>query len=158
LLFPAAIADGGEDDLLVIRENEPRRYIASLCAFVAHQEIGQDPAGVRRPKLFLQDQVAIGGMDDTVVDLLEGLGLQQQRFGLGTPDLAAASKLVADEHQHRLALGARDAGQGRCQGRRGSDQAAHHQGPSVDHAMNSSWRGLQYEGAPADLKAGLTAL
>jgi hypothetical protein len=37
-------------------------------------------------------------MDHPVVDLLVGLGLQQQRFGLGTPDLAAASKLVADEH------------------------------------------------------------
>jgi hypothetical protein len=138
LLFPAGIAGRGEDDLLVIRENEPRRYIASLCAFVAHQEVGQDPARVGRPELLLEDQVAVGGMDDTVVDLLDGLGLQQQRFGLGTPDLAAASKLVADEHQHRLALGACDAGQGR----RGDDQAAHHQGPSVDHGMNSSWRAL----------------
>ena len=111
MLFPAAIADGGEDDLLVIRENEPRRYIASLCALVAHHEVGEDPAGVLGPELFLQDQVAIGGVNDAVVDLLKSLGLQQQRFGLGTPDLAAASKLVADEHQHRLALGLRDAGQ-----------------------------------------------
>jgi len=37
-------------------------------------------------------------MHDAVVDLAYRLGLQQQRFGLGTPDLAAASKLVADEH------------------------------------------------------------
>jgi hypothetical protein len=66
--------------------------------------------------LFQQDQVAVGGMDDAVVDFLISVGFQQQRFGLGTPDLAAASKLVADEyqhwHQHRLALGQRDAGQG----------------------------------------------
>jgi hypothetical protein len=129
LLFPAGIAGGGEDDLLVIRENEPRRYIAMLRAFIAHQEVGEDPAGVRWPELFLQDQVAVGGVDDAVVDLLNRLGLQQQRFGLGTPDLAAASKLVADEHQHRLALGKRDAGQRRC----GGDDATHHQGPSVEH-------------------------
>ena len=46
MLFPAGIAGGGEDDLLVIRENEPRRYIAPLRTFVAHQELGEDPAGV----------------------------------------------------------------------------------------------------------------
>jgi hypothetical protein len=73
LLFPAVVADGGEDDLLVIRENEPRRYIASLSALVAHQEIDEDPAGVLRPVRLLQDQVAVGGMDDAVVDLAEGL-------------------------------------------------------------------------------------
>jgi hypothetical protein len=72
-------------------------------------------------------------MDHPVVDLLIGLGLQQQRFGLGTPDLAAASKLVADEHQHRPALGSRDAGQRRC----GGNKAAHHQGPSIEHGSNS---------------------
>jgi hypothetical protein len=155
LLLPAGVAGGGEDDLPVIRKNEPRRYIAPLCAFVAHQEFGEDPAGVRWPELFLQDQIAIGGMNDAVVDLLEGLGLQQQRFGLGTPDLAAASKLVADEHQHRLALGPRDAGQGRCSG----NQAAHHQGPSVEHGSNSSWRqAFQYECAPPPREARLTAL
>jgi hypothetical protein len=62
--------------------------------------------------LFLEDERFVGGMDDPVIDLVNGLGLQQQRFGLGTPDLAAASKLVADEHQHRLPrLGVGDAGQ-----------------------------------------------
>jgi hypothetical protein len=50
-------------------------------------------------------------MNDSIVDLRNGLGLQQERFGLGTPDLAAASKLVADEYQHRTpGLSRRDAG------------------------------------------------
>jgi hypothetical protein len=70
-------------------------------------------------------------MDDPIVDLLEGFGFEQQRFGLGTPDLAAASKFVADEHQRRApSLGSRDAGHGRCSCHH---QAAHHQGPSVEH-------------------------
>jgi hypothetical protein len=94
-------------------------------------------------------------MDDAVVDLLEGLGFQQQRLGLGTPDLAAASKLVADEHQHRLALGA---GERRC----GGDDATHHQGPSVEHGVNSVVEAprddFQYEGALPLREAGLTAL
>jgi hypothetical protein len=47
-----------------------------------------------------------------VVELLESVGLEEIRLGLGTPDLAAASKLVADEHQRRTpSLGIRDAGQ-----------------------------------------------
>jgi hypothetical protein len=51
-------------------------------------------------------------MHDPVVEFLAGIGLDEGRLGLGTPDLAAASKLVADEHQHRLpSLGVRDAGQ-----------------------------------------------
>jgi hypothetical protein len=51
-------------------------------------------------------------MDDSVVEFLAGVGLYEVRLGLGTPDLAAASKLVADEHQHRLArLGERNASQ-----------------------------------------------
>jgi hypothetical protein len=51
-------------------------------------------------------------MDDDIVDLLESVGLEKLRLGLGTPDLAAASKLVADEHQRRApSLGNRDAGQ-----------------------------------------------
>jgi hypothetical protein len=93
-------------------------------------------------------------MDHAIVNLLEGLGFQQKRFGLGTPDLAAASKLVADEHQRRLALGKRGAGQRRC----GSYDAAHHQGPSVEHDGVNSCGGLQYEGAPEPRKGGLTAL
>jgi hypothetical protein len=51
-------------------------------------------------------------MDDPIVDLLEGVGLEKLRLGLGTPDLAAASKFVADEHQRRTPrLGMCDAGQ-----------------------------------------------
>jgi len=70
-------------------------------------------------------------MDDPVVDFGYCLGFKQQRFGLGTPDLAAASKLVADEYQHRTpSLGRRDAGQGRYGGHH---QAPHHHGPSVEH-------------------------
>jgi hypothetical protein len=52
-------------------------------------------------------------MDHAIVNFLEGVGLQQQRLGLGTPDLAAASKLVADEHQRRATgIGRREPGQG----------------------------------------------
>jgi hypothetical protein len=49
-------------------------------------------------------------MDDAVIEFLAGVGLDEVGLGLGTPDLAAASKLVADEHQHRSPrLGLRDA-------------------------------------------------
>ena len=78
--------------------------------------------------LFLEDERAVGGMDDPVVDLAIGLGLEQQRFGLGTPDLAAASKLVADEHQHgpsRLRL--------RCKGK---GEAAKGQKTTCKHDAN----------------------
>jgi hypothetical protein len=58
-------------------------------------------------------------MDDAIVELLEGLGLEESGFGLGTPDLAAASKFVADEYQHRAAiLSPSDAGRRRCGGQR----------------------------------------
>jgi hypothetical protein len=51
-------------------------------------------------------------MDHLIVEFLEGFRFQEFRLGLGTPDLAAASKFVTDEHQHRLPrLGVRDAGQ-----------------------------------------------
>jgi len=51
-------------------------------------------------------------MHDAVVEFLAGVGFDEVRLGLGTPDLAAASKFVTDENQHRLArLGLRDAGQ-----------------------------------------------
>jgi hypothetical protein len=51
-------------------------------------------------------------MDDLIVHLLESGRLEEIRLGLGTPDLAAASKFVADEHQRRAPrLGIRDAGQ-----------------------------------------------
>jgi hypothetical protein len=51
-------------------------------------------------------------MDDLIVEFLERSGFEEVRLGLGTPDLAAASKLVADEHQRRApGLGIRDAGQ-----------------------------------------------
>jgi hypothetical protein len=69
-------------------------------------------------------------MDDAVVDLLEGLGLQQERFRLGTPDLAAASKLVADEHQHRTPGGGCNARNERSGGHR---QATLREGTSVQH-------------------------
>jgi hypothetical protein len=51
-------------------------------------------------------------MDDLIVHLLESIGLEEIRLRLGTPDLAAASKFVTDEHQRRApGLGIRDAGQ-----------------------------------------------
>jgi hypothetical protein len=130
-----------------------------LRTLVAHQELAEHPAGIGRPALFLEDERRIGRMNDPVVDLANGFGLEQQRFGLGTPDLAAASKLVADEHQHRLAgLGLRDAGQRRC---RGHCQATRHQGPSVEHDSRAP-RGrtprAQYEEQSAASKAGLTVL
>jgi hypothetical protein len=51
-------------------------------------------------------------VDDLIIEFLEDVGLEEIRLGLGTPDLAAASKLVADEHQRRTPrLGVRDAGQ-----------------------------------------------
>jgi len=51
-------------------------------------------------------------VNDLVIEFLEGVGLEEIRLGLGTPDLAAASKLVADEHQRRTPrLGICDAGQ-----------------------------------------------
>jgi hypothetical protein len=51
-------------------------------------------------------------MDNPVIEFFAGVGLDEVRLGLGTPDLTAASKLVADEHQHRPPrLGLRDAGQ-----------------------------------------------
>lgn len=54
----------------------------------------------------------MGRVNDLVVEFLEGVGLNEFGLRLGTPDLAAASKLVADEHQRRApSLGIRDAGQ-----------------------------------------------
>jgi hypothetical protein len=51
-------------------------------------------------------------MYDPVVEFLAGIRFDEVRLRLGTPDLAAASKFVTDEHQHRLPrLGLRDAGQ-----------------------------------------------
>jgi hypothetical protein len=51
-------------------------------------------------------------MYDAIVELFAGIRLDEVGFRLGTPDLAAASKFVTDEHQHRLPrLGVRDAGQ-----------------------------------------------
>jgi len=52
----------------------------------------------------------VGRIDDLVIELLDRVGLQEVRLGLGTPDLAAASKLMTDENQRRLAcLGQRGA-------------------------------------------------
>jgi hypothetical protein len=51
-------------------------------------------------------------MDHLIVHLVESGRLEEIRLGQGTPDLAAASKLVADEHQRRAPrLGTGDAGQ-----------------------------------------------
>jgi hypothetical protein len=112
MVFPAGVAGDGQDDLVVLGQDEPRRRIRQRLALIAHQEGGQDPLDVGRPVLFLQHQRLIGGMDDPVIEFLVGVGLDEVRLGLGTPDLAAASKLVADEHQHRPpGLGLRDAGQ-----------------------------------------------
>ncbi|MBV8645354.1 MAG: hypothetical protein JO225_15720 [Candidatus Eremiobacteraeota bacterium] len=135
---------------MALRQNEARRPQAALGTLIAHLEIGEDPADVRRPRFLLEDQVAVGGVNDLVVDLLEGGGLEEKRFGLGTPDLATASKFVADEHQYRLAIiGMADPDQGRCGGCR---QATHHHGPSVEHGIvllvERSLPG-QYDRAPA---------
>ena len=131
LFFPAVVAGGGEDDLVVLRQDEARRAVAALGALVAHLEFGEDPARIGGPALFLEDQCPVGRMDDPVVEFLEGVGRDEDRLRLGTPDLAAASKLVADEHQRRApSLGNRGAGQRRCGGHR---QATHHHRPSVEH-------------------------
>jgi hypothetical protein len=51
-------------------------------------------------------------MHHPIVELLGCIRFDEVRLRLGTPDLAAASKLVADEHQRRTPnLGNRDAGQ-----------------------------------------------
>lgn len=51
-------------------------------------------------------------MNDLIVEFLEGVGLEEIRLGLGTPDLAATSEFVTDKHQRRAPrLGIRDAGQ-----------------------------------------------
>ena len=113
LVFPPAVASGGEDDLAVLHQDEAGRAVTVLGALVAHLEVGEDPECFLWPTLFLEDQVAVGRVDHDIVDLLEGFGLQQRRFRLGTPDLAAASKFVANEHQRgarRLAGLARQPG------------------------------------------------
>jgi hypothetical protein len=101
-------------------------------------------------------------MDHAIVELREGFGLEENRLRLGTPDLAAASKLVADEHQRRTPrFGAGDAGQRRCGGHR---QAAHHQRPSVEHKdilLVEPFYGVTMVEAAGDAKpptAGFTAL
>ncbi|HZP99745.1 MAG TPA: hypothetical protein VFB13_09420 [Reyranella sp.] len=120
-----------------------------MRAFVAHQEIGEDPARVGRPEFLLEDQVAVGWMDDPVVELLVGRGLDEDGFRLGTPDLAPASKLVADEDEHRpRGVGGGDAGKRR---RNGRCEAARRQSASVDH-------GQKYEAASRAGKARFTAL
>ena len=112
LVFPAVVAGDGQDDLAILGQDEPWRCIRLRLALIAHQEGRQDPLGIGRPIFFLQHQRLIGRMDDPIVEFFAGIGLDEVRLGLGTPDLAAASKLVADEHQHRPPrLGLRDAGQ-----------------------------------------------
>jgi len=123
---------------VVLRQDEAGRPIAALLAFVARQEVGEDPARIGRPVLRLEDEACIGGMDDAVIQLLEGGGLEEGGFGLGTPDLAAASKLVADEHQHRpVCLGTADM----RPRRRGREcKPAYCQRSSVQHCRLSSWK------------------
>ena len=53
------------------------------------------------PARFCRHEVGVGGIDHLVVEFGESIRLLEFRLGLGTPDLAAASKFVADEHQHR---------------------------------------------------------
>ena len=71
--------------------------------------------GAEQPELNLVEiaaEVGVDGIDYLVVEFGEGIGSLEFRLGLGTPDLAAASKFVTGEHQHRLpGLGLRDAGQ-----------------------------------------------
>lgn len=70
-------------------------------------------------------------MDDAVVEPLEGRGLDELGFRLGTPDLATSSKFMADEHQHRAhGLGDHHSTQRRCGNHR---QADPDQGPSAEH-------------------------
>jgi hypothetical protein len=121
---------------VIPRQDEAGRPIAALPAFVARQEVGEDPARIGRPVLRLEDEARIGGMDDAVVQLLEGGGLEEGGFGLGTPDLAAASKLVADEHQHRPARLGTSEVRPRRRGR--EHEPAHRQRPSGQHCRLSS--------------------
>lgn len=131
LVFPAGVAGHGQHDLAVMEEDEARRRRGSRLAFFGVQEGGTDRPRGGRPALFLRHQVGIGRIDNLIVEFLEGVGLEEIRLGLGTPDLAAASKLVADEHQRRApSLGLRDAGQRRCGCHH---QATHHQRPSIEH-------------------------
>jgi hypothetical protein len=87
-------------------------------------------------------------MDDPVVELLDSSGLQKDRFRLGTPDLAAASKFVADEHQHRTPCGGRDARKGRSGGQ---SQGTGRQVASVQH-------GREYALSAAASEGGFTVL
>ena len=142
LVLPVGVAGHCEDDLAVPGQDEARRHLGARLALVAGQEGGPDPPCVGRPILFLQDAGQVGRMDDAVVELLAGIGFDEVGFRLGTPDLAAASLFVADEHHHRLAghrlprLGMGDAGQRRCSGHR---QAGRHRGPSLDHGISLPW-------------------
>ena len=112
LVLPAGIAGDGKNDLAVLGEDEARRRIGARLALVAVEEGGADPQRIGGPVLFLQYQRLVGRMHHPIVELLAGIRLDEVRLRLGTPDLAAASKFVTDEHQHRLPrLGLRDAGQ-----------------------------------------------
>jgi hypothetical protein len=111
LVFPAVVACDRQDDLVILGQDKSWRDVRQRFAFIAHQEGRQNPLGVGRPIFFLQHQCLIGRMDDAVIEFFAGFGLDEVRLGLGTPDLAAASKLVADENQHRPPrLGLRDTG------------------------------------------------
>ena len=110
-LLPAGIAGDGENDLAVLGEDETGRRIGARHSLVAFQESRPDPQRVGRPAFVGQDERMVGRVDDAIVEFLARIGFDEVRLGLGTPDLAAASKFVTDEHQHRLpGLGLRDAG------------------------------------------------
>ena len=112
LVLPAGIAGDSEDNLAVLGQDEAWRRLGPRLALVALQEGSAGPERILGPAVILQDQRQVGWMDDPVVEFLAGVGFDEVRLRLGTPDLAAASKFVTDEHQHRLPrLGLRDAGQ-----------------------------------------------
>ena len=111
-VLPAGVAGDRQDDLAVLEENEAWGLGPVRLAFVAVEEGGTHGLDRSRPTRFRRHEVGVGGIDDLVVELGKGIRFLEFRLGLGTPDLAAASKFVTDEHQHRLpGLGLRDAGQ-----------------------------------------------
>jgi hypothetical protein len=113
LVLPAGVTGGGEHDLAVLGDDEARRRVATRLAFLAEQEVAQDRPSGLGPVGFLQDAGPIGRIDDVVVKLGELRRRLEAGFGLGTPDLAAPSKLVADEDDRELALRTGEAGQRR---------------------------------------------
>src|SRR5882724_822353 len=99
LVLPAGIAGDRQDHLAVLGQDEAWRRIWPRLALLARQEGGQDPSRVGWPVFWLQHQRLVGGMHHPIVEFLACVRFDEVRFRLGTPDLAAASKFVTDEHQ-----------------------------------------------------------